>query len=69
MNAITLSINGIENVVAPMGTAITIKQIEELWKITDEIVVCLDGDLAGKKASLRLANLVLPILVSVMRGG
>ena len=63
LDAITLSINGIENVVAPMGTAITIKQIEELWKITDEIVVCLDGDLAGKKASLRLANLVLPILV------
>ena len=62
LDAITLSINGIENVVAPMGTAITIKQIEELWKITDEIVVCLDGDSAGKKASLRLANLVLPNL-------
>ena len=31
-------------------------------EITDEIVVCLDGDSAGKKASLRLANLVLPNL-------
>ena len=62
LDAITLSINGIENVVAPMGTAITVRQIEELWKITDEIIVCLDGDSAGKKASVRLANLVLPNL-------
>lgn len=62
IDAIMLSINGIENVVAPMGTAITIKQIEELWKITNEIIVCLDGDSAGQKASLRLANLVLPTL-------
>ncbi|MBR2140887.1 MAG: DNA primase [Rickettsiales bacterium] len=62
LDAITLSVNGIENVVAPMGTAITLKQIEILWKATDEIIVCLDGDSAGQKASLRLANLVLPIL-------
>lgn len=62
LDAISLSINGIENVVAPMGTAVTTKQIEELWKITDEIIVCLDGDLAGKKASKRVSLLVLPIL-------
>ena len=62
LDALSMSINGIENVVAPMGTAITIEQIEELWKITDNIIVCLDGDNAGQKASLRAANLVLPIL-------
>ena len=62
LDALSMSINGIENVVAPMGTAITIEQIEELWKIADNIIVCLDGDNAGQKASLRLANLVLPIL-------
>ena len=62
LDALSMSINGIENVVAPMGTAITIEQIEELWKITDNIIVCLDGDNAGQKASLRVANLVLPIL-------
>lgn len=62
LDAISMSINGIENVVAPMGTAITNAQIEELWKIADNITVCLDGDNAGQKASLRLANLVLPIL-------
>ncbi len=64
LDAIGLSINGIENVVAPMGTAITLKQIEDLWVATDEIIVCLDGDNAGKKASKRLALLVLPILTA-----
>lgn len=65
LDAIGLSINGIENVVAPMGTAITLQQIEDLWKITDEIIVCLDGDMAGQKASKRLAVLVLPVLTAI----
>ncbi len=64
LDAIGLSINGIENVVAPMGTAITLRQIEDLWVATDEIIVCLDGDSAGCKASKRLALLVLPILTA-----
>lgn len=65
LDALSLSINGIENVVAPMGTAITKQQIEKLWKITDEIIVCLDGDNAGQKASKRLAMLVLPMLLPI----
>ncbi len=64
LDAIGLSINGIENVVAPMGTAITLRQIEDLWVATDEIIVCLDGDNAGCKASKRLALLILPILTA-----
>lgn len=65
LDAIGLAINGVENVVAPMGTAITAQQMEDLWKITDEIVVCLDGDKAGQKASRRLALLVLPMLTAL----
>ena len=64
IDTITLSVNGIENVVAPMGTAATERQIRELWKITDNIIVCFDGDSAGQKASKRLANLVLPIITA-----
>jgi DNA primase len=64
MDAISLYCNGIKNVVAPMGTAITQVQIQELWKITDNIIVCLDGDDAGRKAMHRLSELVLPILSS-----
>ena len=62
LDVITMSINGIKNVVAPMGTAVTVEQIEELWKACDHIIVCLDGDSAGQKASVRVANLVLPLL-------
>lgn len=60
MDAISLSIYGIENVVAPMGTGITSNQIKELWRMTNNIFVCLDGDKAGQKASQRLSKLVLP---------
>ena len=62
MDAISLFINGVENVVAPMGTGITENQIQELWKTTNNIFVCLDGDSAGQKASIRLSKLVLPLI-------
>ncbi|MDR2760839.1 MAG: DNA primase [Rickettsiales bacterium] len=61
-DAISLYVNGVENVVAPMGTAATVEQFLELWRITEEIVVCFDGDLAGQKASLRAAETALPII-------
>ena len=62
MDAISLYINGVENVVAPMGTGITENQIKELWSTTNNIFVCLDGDSAGQKASIRLSKLVLPLI-------
>lgn len=61
-DAISLFVNKIENVVAPMGTATTLKQIEELWKCCNKIYVCFDGDEAGQKAMVRVSNMVLPIL-------
>jgi len=62
IDVFSLFIHGIENVISPMGTAITIEQLEELWKTTDTIVVCLDGDKAGLKASERISELVLPLI-------
>lgn len=61
-DAISLFANGIKNVVAPMGTATTQRQIEELWKICDKIYVCFDGDNAGQKAMVKLSNMILPEL-------
>ncbi|MDR0572045.1 MAG: DNA primase [Rickettsiales bacterium] len=61
-DAISLYVNGVQNVVAPMGTAATIEQFLELWKNVEEIVVCFDGDIAGKKASRRVAEMVLSII-------
>jgi DNA primase catalytic core len=62
IDVLSLSANGIENVVAPLGTAVTPQQVVKLWKITDEIIVCFDGDLAGQNASKRMALMVLPMI-------
>jgi len=64
MDAISLTINGIENVVAPLGTSLTLDQIQLLFKNTSDIVVCLDGDAAGLRAMRRTIDSVLPIINS-----
>ena len=64
MDAISLSVNGIENVVAPLGTALTLDQLQILFKTTNDVVVCLDGDKAGINAMRRTIDLVLPIISS-----
>lgn len=64
MDVISLSNYKIDNVVAPLGTAITAEQIKELFKITSDIVVFLDGDNAGISAMRRVIDISLPILSS-----
>jgi len=44
---------GIEPVVAPMGTALTERQLRELGRLTKHVVLCFDGDAAGEAATLR----------------
>lgn len=61
-DVIALHQAGIVNTVAPLGTAISVEQIKNLWKFTKEISVCMDGDSAGCSAANRIAKLVLPIL-------
>ena len=56
MDVVGLSKNGIENVVANLGTALTEKQIFTLNQFFDEIVICFDGDESGYKAALRAAE-------------
>jgi DNA primase len=43
----------IEPVVAPMGTALTERQLKELSRLTNRIWLCFDGDAAGEAATLR----------------
>jgi len=57
MDAISLCSKGITNVVAPLGTAITEKQLNLIWSISDAPIICFDGDDAGKKAAKRLIQL------------
>jgi DNA primase len=56
MDVIGLSKNGIENVVANLGTSLTEKQILILNQFFDDIIICFDGDESGYKAALRAAE-------------
>jgi DNA primase len=44
---------GLEPVVAPMGTALTERQLTELSRLTHKVFLCFDGDAAGEAATLR----------------
>lgn len=60
MDVIALAQAGIENAVAPLGTALTENQLELLWRMTPQPVLCFDGDQAGLRAAARAADLALP---------
>src|SRR3546814_13488713 len=62
MDVIALAGAGIDDAVAPLGTALTEGQLERLWRLTDVPILCFDGDAAGQKASLRAAGRALPML-------
>lgn len=62
MDVIALSQAGFEDVVAPLGTALTEQQLEMLWRLSDKPLLCFDGDAAGQKAAIRAAQRALPLL-------
>ncbi|MBB5687245.1 DNA primase [Sphingobium boeckii] len=62
MDVIALAQAGIEECVAPLGTALTEMQIERLWRMSDLPILCFDGDNAGQKAGIRAAERALPHL-------
>lgn len=64
LDVISLDTNGVENVVAGLGTAIGFDHLKQLFQITDKIIICLDGDSAGIKASRRLCEIALPLISS-----
>ncbi|HYG21769.1 MAG TPA: DNA primase [Verrucomicrobiae bacterium] len=44
---------GVENIVAPQGTALTHEHARILKRYTDEVVLCFDSDNAGQNATVR----------------
>jgi DNA primase len=62
MDVIALAQAGFPAAVAPLGTALTEEQIAELWRLTNEPTLCLDGDEAGRRAGYRAALRALPAL-------
>ncbi|WP_043364635.1 DNA primase [Belnapia sp. F-4-1] len=62
MDVIALHQAGFGGAVAPLGTALTAEQLDALWQVSPEPVLCFDGDAAGAKAAFRSAELALPLL-------
>lgn len=64
---------GFSNVVASMGTAVTEKQMNTLKKLTKNLILALDSDIAGEEAMLRCVsyeNLIQnEIKVAIMPAG
>ena len=59
MDVITLTKYGIINVVSNLGTALTERQIETIWRFFNHIVICFDGDKSGINAAIRAADRLL----------
>jgi DNA primase len=62
MDVIALAQAGINDAVAPLGTALTESQLERLWRLSGTPILCFDGDKAGQKASVRAIGRALPAL-------
>ena len=62
MDVIALGQAGFNAAVAPLGTAVTDTQLQLIWRLSDEPIIALDGDLAGIRAAHRLIDMALPLV-------
>jgi DNA primase len=62
MDVIALHRAGFASAVAPLGTAVTEYQLQELWRLGPEPILCFDGDAAGQRAAARVLRRALPLL-------
>ena len=60
IDVIALHQAGIAQAVAPLGTALTEQQLEGLWRLAADPVLCFDGDEAGARAAARAVERALP---------
>lgn len=58
-DVLAMAAAGVEHVVAPLGTALTPQQLRILRRFCDRVILCFDGDEAGRKASRRAVALLI----------
>lgn len=58
MDVISLSLHGIDNAVASLGTALTKDQIKLIKRYSESIIISYDSDNAGKQAAIKAAALI-----------
>lgn len=62
MDVIALHQFGISNAVATLGTATSQKHLQKLFRYTQQIIFCFDGDKAGQEAAWRALEVSLSVL-------
>jgi DNA primase len=62
MDVVALAQHGIDYAVATLGTATTPAHVHKLFRLTDTVVFCFDGDEAGRKAAWRALENTLPVI-------
>lgn len=62
MDVVALAQFGINNAVASLGTATTGEQIQQMFRCTEQVICCYDGDRAGREAAWRALENALPHL-------
>lgn len=62
MDVIVLAQHGITNAVATLGTSVNSQHIRKLFKLVSKVVLCFDGDKAGRAAAIRGLEAALPVM-------
>ena len=62
MDVVALAQHGVEYAVATLGTSTTPQHAQKLFRLTDNVVFCFDGDEAGRRAAWRALENALPVL-------
>ena len=62
MDVVNLHKFEIKNAVANLGTAMTERQLDLIWRFFKNPIICLDGDESGRKAALRAAERLFPMM-------
>lgn len=62
MDVVALAQFGVNNAVASLGTATTGEQIQLMFRATEQVICCYDGDRAGRDAAWRALENALPYL-------
>ena len=62
MDVVALAQHGVDYAVATLGTSTTPVHVQKLFRQSDRVIFCFDGDAAGRKAAWRALENALPVL-------
>jgi len=65
LDLIRCYMSGVQNMVAPQGTALTADHARILKRYAEEVILCFDSDNAGQKAAVRALDSLLAVGLSI----